>query len=391
MNLADMSPMPTVIRSMPAAGGGSSPTLEEVVARIAAEVAGPLTAALARVQALSDSGRIDKPGLLALRHEIDSARRVGLQGQQIARFASGEVRPQPERIDLAAVLRDVLEDQDRRSPASALGGRLKMAPAEVMGDASLVHAALRAAAEWSAAHARAGVDWLLEMRPWPVHARLSCRFAHVAADRVGDAASAASDDEASAAATSQPLGALDSLDWLLLRYTAHIAGISLHRSDSASHSSLVLAFQRTINVTLEGASAVDLSASGGAESGIAGSQVLVLASGRDVRRQLREALQGQDLLVDYVSTTSAAAQYCEDGAPQILLYEASFEGDAMWALRRRLAKLVTGVVMIEILPSGLLCEMGDGAVDSVTRLGADGLRQTLGSVMTLEMARRRKN
>jgi len=391
MNLADFKPMPSVIRSMPAAGGSSNPTLEEVVARIAAEVAGPLTAALARVMALSDSGRIDKPGLLALRQEIDSARRVGLQGQQIARFASGEVHPQSERIDLAAVLREVLQDQACRSPASALGGRLKMAPAEVMGDASLVHATLRAAAEWSAAHARAGVDWLLEMRPWPVHARLTCRFAHVAADRVDEEASIAGADKAGAAAASQRLGALDSLDWLLLRYTAHIAGISLHRSDTASHSSLVLAFQRTINATLEGASAVDLSSTGGTEPSIAGSQVLVLAARREVRSQLREALQGQDLLVDYVSTTSAAAQYCEDGAPQMLLYEASFEGDALCALRRRLAKLVTGVVLIEILPSGLLCEMGDGAADSVTRLGADGLRQTLGSVMTLEMARRRSN
>ena len=390
MNLADLNPMPSVIRSMAAAGGGSSPTLEEVVARIAAEVAGPLTAALERVQALTDSGRIDKPGLLALHQEIDSARRVGLLGQQIARFASGEVHPQPERIDLNSVLREVLDDQGRRSPATALGGRLKAAPAEVLGDVSLVHATVSAAAEWSAAHARAGVDWQLEVRPWPVHARLSCRFAHVAADCVGDAAPANPADEASAAATHQPIGALDSLDWLLLRYTAHIAGISLHRSDSASHSTLVMAFQRTVNVTLEGASAIDLSSNESVAS-IAGSQVLVLAARRDTRRQLREALQGQDLLVDYVSTTSAAAQYCEDGAPQVLLYEASFEGDALWALRRRLAQLVTGVVMIEILPSGLLCEMGDGSVDSVTRLGADGLRQTLGSVMTLEMARRRRS
>ena len=388
MNFADFKPMPSVTQAMAAAGGRSSPTLEEVVARIAAEVAGPLTAALARVQALSDSGRIDKPGLLALHQEIDSARRVGLQGQQIARFASGEVRPQTERIDLAAALRAVLEDIGRRSPASALGGRLKMAPAEVLGDASLVHAALQAAAEWSAAHAHAGVDWLLEMRPWPVHARLSCRFAHVAPDHVGEAA--ADTDKTGAAVTSQPIGSLDSLDWLLLRYTVHIAGISLYRSDTATHSSLVLAFQRTINATLEGASVVDFSSSGGADHGIAGSQVLVLGARRDVRRQLREALQGQELLVDYVSTTSAAAQYCEDGAPQVLLYETSFEGDALWVLRRRLAKLVTGVVMIEILPSGLLCEMGDDTADSVTRLGADGLRQTLVSVMTLEMARRRK-
>lgn len=380
--------MPPTSRPLPPAS--ASPTLEEVVARIAAEVAMPLTAALNRVQALSHSGRIDKSGLLALHNEIDDARRVGLRGQQIARFASGEVRPQPERLDLAAMLREVLDEQARRTPASALGGRVKLGPAEVMGDSSLVHAVLSAAADWSASHAHSPVDWQLETRPWPVHARVICRFAHLPADRATVPAPAdGSMDIDEQSAPAPQLQALDSLDWLLLRYTAHIAGISLHRSDNASHSSLVMAFQRTINVTLEGASAVDLSASGSQGTSIAGSQVLVLAARRETRQQLREALQGQDLLVDYVSTTSAATQYCEDGAPQILLYESSFEGDAMWALRRRLSRLVTGVVVIEILPSGLFCDMADGTPDSVTRLGADALRQTLGSVMTLEMARRR--
>ena len=104
----------------------------------------------------------------------------------------------------------------------------------------------------------------------------------------------------------------------------------------------------------------------------------------------KRQLQGQDLLIDYVSTVSAAAQYCEGGAPQLLVYESSFDGDALWALRVRLSKLLSGVAMIEVLPSGQQCEMGDGTPESVTRLGADGLRHMLPSMITLEMARRRQ-
>lgn len=384
MNLAELSPMPTAERLVPHADANAMPSLGVVVARIAAEVAMPLTAALDRVLALASSGRIDRLGLQALRAEIDDARRVGLRGQQIARFASGEVRQHMERLDLADLLRGVLDEQALQNAGTPMGGHQALGAAEVMGDASLVHAVLQASADWSAAHARTGVEWRLDVKPWPTHARVVCHFAHQPADQAPETE-----------VGSQTPGAyretsLDSLDWLLLRYTAHIAGVSARRHDTTRHSTLTLEFQNTLNVTLEGASAVDLSAADAPVMPLAGSQVLVLAARRETRQGLREALQGQDLLIDYVSTVSAAAQYCEGGAPQLLVYESSFDGDALWALRVRLSKLLSGVAMIEVLPSGQQCEMGDGTPESVTRLGADGLRHMLPSVITLEMARRRQ-
>ena len=90
------------------------------------------------MRALAGSGSIDRPGLLALRDEIDGARRVGLRGQQIARFAGGRVQPGLERIDLGRLLRDVLTEQAMQASASAVGSRQTLGAAEVMGDPSLL-------------------------------------------------------------------------------------------------------------------------------------------------------------------------------------------------------------------------------------------------------------
>lgn len=379
MNLADLRTMPSPASPAPPAGASATPTLGDVVARIAAEVSSPLTAALDRVLALTSSGRIARRDLHSLRNEIAGARRVGLQGQQIARFASGEVRQSLERLDLAQLLRGVLDEQARLSPVSAMNAPAVLGAAEVMGDASLVHALLQAAADWSAAQACEAVSWQLDVKPWPVHARIVCQFARQPADRA--AATAEMPDGPQQAS-------MDTLDWLLLQYTAHIAGVSVQRSGGPSHCRLTLEFQRTVNVTLEGASAVDLAAHSSAASSIAGSQVLVLAAQRETRQALRDALQGQDLLVDHVSTVTAAALYCEDGTPQILLYESAFDGEALRGLRQHLSAQVSAAVLIELQPSGQHCEIGDGTADSVTRLGVDGLRQTLVSVLTLEAARR---
>jgi len=352
------------------------PTLGDVVARIAAEVAMPLTHALDRVLALSTSGRIDRPGLQALRDEIDGARRVGLRGQQIARFAGGLVQPHAERLDLARLLGDLLTEQARQQPAAQAASRQLLAPAEVLGDASLVHALLQAAADWSAALARAGVEWRLDVAPQPVQAQVSCRFAR-------RAAGAGHGDDAAPAPPDEPL------DWLLLQYTAHIAGVQVRRDDRGGHTTLALVFPNTVNEALEGASTVELGSADGETALLRGSQVLVLAARRDARQQVRAAMHGHELFVDYVPSVADAQRYCDDGAPQVLIYESSFDGEALRALCARLAEVAPGAALIEVVPQGHGCEMGGQAGGAPARVGAEGLRHTLASVMVLELARRR--
>ena len=123
MTLAEARTMPTIQTPQPRqpAPAQPTPTLGDVVARIGAEVSAPLTAALERVLALASSGRIDRPGLQALRREIDGARRVGLRGQQIARLAGGDVRQSVERLDLLHCLRAVLQGQAVHAGGQAIG------------------------------------------------------------------------------------------------------------------------------------------------------------------------------------------------------------------------------------------------------------------------------
>jgi hypothetical protein len=384
LNLADRMNVPATRTELPTAVAPSlanTPSMADVVARIAAEVSGPLTAALDRVLSLTASGRIDSAGLQSLRNEIDGARQVGLRGQQIARFAEGPMHQSIERIDLSRLLRDVLKAQAMQAAAGAVGSRQTLGTAEVMGDLSLLHAVLQAAVDWSAELALSSVDWRLDLQPWPVRARVQCRFAHRAADQVAS--------DATEGAAGARLTRLDTLDWLLLQYTAHRAGVIVRRADGPSHSTLVLEFTHTVNDTLEGASAVDLGESGNAMPLMAGSQVLVLAARRDARTQVSAAMHGQDLVVDYVPNVAAARQYCEDGVPQVLLFESSFDGDALRMLCDRLEDQSPAIAFIEIVPAGHGCEMGGTTGHRHTRVGADGLRQNLASVMLLELARRR--
>lgn len=368
-------PLPSPPAPKPAA-----PTLGDVVARIGAEVSAPLTAALERVVALAATGRIDRQGLQALRGEIDSARRVGLRGQQIARLAGGDVRQSVERLDLPQCLRAVLAGQSVHAGGEAIAAPPAPTKAEVLGDASLLHAVLSAAADWSGALAQAHVDWRIDVRPWPVRARVACRFAHLPADQAAarQLRSGAPHHEAD----------LDTLDWLLLNFSAHMAGVLVQRQDSPSHTQLTLEFMNTVNGTLEGAAAVDLvaSAEGGAQS-LAGCQMLVLASQRTTRQRLREAVQGQDLQIDHVSTVDDARLYCADGAPQVLVFESAFQGDALTALLDELDQSAPGSVLLEVLPAGEDCELSATDVNPVTRLGIDALRHMLVPVLLLEMGR----
>ena len=400
MNLAELNAVhPTTAPGAP--GAPASPSLVDVVARLAAEVAGPLTQALGRVVSLANSGRIDRSGLEALRRELGSARRAGLLGQQIARFAAGNAHLGIERVLVGDVLSAVLTEQAARASAGDAGHRQTLAAACIMADTSLIHTLMQAAAEWATAQARQGsvVDWRLKADHWPPQARLTCRFEHTApaVEALPEQPALGQGPQATSDIATGPQGMppaeqpadlppnpLDSLDWLLLRYSAHLAGVAAERVVAGTHCTLTLTLPHLVNDSLDGVSAVDMDAGIGARALLVGSQVLVLAARRDARQRVREALRGHEVFIDYVPTVAAAMDYCEDGPPQALIYETSFDSEGLRTLQAKLAKRKPAVAMIEITPQGHNCEIGEGN----SQVGADALHQTLASVLVMELARR---
>lgn len=367
LNLAELDAV-ALPPELPANRELSQQALGQVVARLSADVSGPLTQALQRVVSLGASGSIDRQSLHALWQEIDSARRAGLMSQQIARFVTGQAHPGIERVQLTDVLRDVLTEQS--ASAGGVGHRQKLGHACVMGDASLIHTLLQATAAWASANARTPIEWTLETEPWPPQARLTCRFDLLAQDL--DVA----------ANHGEALEALDSLDWLLMGYAAHLSSAALNRAVHDGRCLVTLRFRHVVNDSLEGASAVDMGSVAGSRAVLTGCQVLVLAARREARQRVREALRGHEVFIDYAPNVAAAGAYCDDGSPQVLVYESGFESEALRNLHARLAKLSPSVVLIEVTPTGDGCEMGPGGI----QLGAEGLSQSLAAVLLMVLS-----
>jgi hypothetical protein len=101
------------------------------------------------VTALATTGKIDRAGLRALREEIERARRAGMIGQQLARFASGRIRQTPEQISVTQMMREVLLQRAREATGRRIEIRQALKPAEVTVDATLLHALMQAMVDWA--------------------------------------------------------------------------------------------------------------------------------------------------------------------------------------------------------------------------------------------------
>jgi len=291
--------------------------------RSAPKIAAPLTAALERINTLTSTGRIDRKGLRDLRLEVESARQAGMIGQQLTRFASGRLRQSHERLQLAEVVNGVLAHRGRETQARGIVLKPSLKSVEVIVDASLLFSLLNSMLDWSLANAHSQVDLAIDTKQWPAHARLHCRFANRPHDGLDAAVTA---------------HGLDSLSWRLLEQTAWTMGLVVERNDNDGITALVLEFPRTVSNEIEGVSALEINdgfAPSSNSQPLAGSHVLVVASRREMRVQIRDALRNMSLIVDFVNSVDEAVSFCRDGLPHAVIIESIQSGGAIRGLPRR--------------------------------------------------------
>ncbi len=350
----------------------------ELVAQIGAEIAAPLTAALERINTLTSTGRIDRAGLRALRDEVEAARQAGMTGQQLSRFASGRVRQSHERLQLADVLNGVITHRGRETQARGIRLIPALKPTEVIVDASLLFSLLNSTLDWALASAHSEIDFTIDLEPWLAHARLTCRFAHRAVDALADGAHAV-----------VPSG-LDSLAWRLLEQTAWTMGLVVEREDAPHLTTLTLVFPRTVSNAIEGVSAIEIddgfSPSANSQP-LAGSHVLVVASRRELRAQIREALRDMSLIVDYAASVDEAAAFCREGLPHAVIIEAIQTGANFEQFRAEIVREVPDFVFIEIVEEGTTFEMSGFGGSPMGRVGRDVLANSLPSALVFELSK----
>ena len=351
----------------------------EIIGQIGTEVGLPLSAALERVTVLATTGKIDRAGLRMLREEIERARRAGMIGQQLARFASGRIRQSPEQINVTQMLRDVLLQRGREAAARQIEISQALKPAEIVVDATLLHALLQAVVDWSLDLAQKALEFKVDVKAWPPYARLTVHFAHGSSD---------ASDRLTPVGT--PLPSLDSMSWRLVQQISWTLGLVLDRTVYKDETTLTIEFPRTIHDEIEGVSVLEIDQGFGVSDNskpLAGSHVLVVAGGREMRSLIRESIRHMGLLVDFVNSVEEAEEFCRDALPHAIIFESVLANDRFHRLRVGISSELPTFVFIEVTPEGNALQLSTGNNDNGARIGRDAVMQSLPSALIFELSR----
>jgi hypothetical protein len=350
----------------------------DLVAQLGAEVAAALSVAAERVTSLATTGRISRASLRALREEIDRARRLVLMAEQVSRLASGRVPVTQERQDLTALLHEAVRQRAREIQARGVELRQQLAPAEVRSDATLLFGLLQAVLNWSFEHASSVIDIRLEVPGWPARARLHVAFGVRPPDEVVTAA---------LALEGGPDESLDTLSWHLLQQTASVLGLDLWRRDGRGRTELTLDFPDTLAPSLDALGEHYGAAPAVNSQPLAGRHVLALASRREVRSLVRQALRPMGLMLDFVATVDEARQLCSGSLPHAVIYEAALGGEEFERLRGELRGEAPQLGFIRIVEQGKAFEVLNLGGRPVTSVGRDAIIESLPAALQFELAR----
>ncbi len=351
----------------------------ELVNAVGEEISTPLTQALERVHALTTSGRIDRSSLRALREEVENARAVGIVAQQITRLASGRLRQSHERLDVAELLNNVLTHRGRETQAKGIAVKPVLQAVPVIVDASLLFGLLNTALDWALRHTKSDVDITLEILPRTHQGRLTCQFFLFSKEQLDDGASI---DSARAN--------LNSLTWRLLEQTAWTMGLPVERKDEGGMARLSIDFPCTAHETMEGVTSIELDEGFALSSNskpLAGSHVLIVASRREMRMQLRESIKDMGLIIDMVSSVDEAFDFCREGLPHAIVVEGILRGERLKQLRKNIVAEVPDFAFVEIVEEGNLFEMSNSGNRSVARVGRGAIESALPSVLMFELSK----
>jgi hypothetical protein len=348
----------------------------DLVQQIGCEIAGPLTTALDRLLRLTETGSIDRQGLISMRREIELARQAGMFSQQFARLAAGAVKQTHEKLHLTQTVRQLLTQRQDEVQTRGLQVKPVLRAAEVIADATLLFSLLNAMLDWAFACARETIEMRIEMRTWPNRARLICRFVPRTAEPASDA--------------QQGLQPVDGLSWRLLKQTARTMGLAIEYQFNADRVSVALEFPRTVNSELSGLSAIELdqgfaSTHSGAKP-LAGSHVLVVASRRDVRIQIREAIRNMGLVVDFVNSVDEAKAFCQEGLPHAIIVESVLRGERFDDMADYISAERPDFVFIEIVEEGSTFEISGFTGTGFARVGRDAILTSLPSALAFELS-----
>lgn len=304
----------------------------QLAGQLGREIASPLASALERVISLTDTGKIRRNSLAALRTEIEQALRAGTAAQQLCEIINHGVRPRPARLDLHFALHEALSLL--RGPGAAAQDQFRgtSGPLLVTADPTLSGRLLTALAQWAMFRGEGPTRWLLEPGHLTVEARVVCAVS-LRPDLRGDEGQA-------------------TLDWRLVHALCEVMGVRAMKREEGGNAVVTLEFPRLVSAqSIEGMLVEELDPDEAVAlyaSTVAGTNLLIVAGRRETREVVAEAVKPLGLICDFARSIEEAREFCDSGLPHAIVYEPTVRGVPFEPLRIRLLAEAPSIAMVEI-------------------------------------------
>lgn len=274
---------------------------------------------------LVGAGRLRRSEAKALSDAMHQLRGTSLRAQQITRLAGGRIRQARERVDLAELVRHVVDERAGELAAVEAKVGADLQPVDVLLDPPVAISLLNSIIDWGLSFSK---DLHLTLVPseWPGPAQLRVRVATPAP---------AAPQPGSAGWTARPRGRRlnDGLHWMLLRQIAASSSLEVTRSRADGAALLTIDFPKTF-LSTEGMACLELTDEGGETASLRETWVLVMARDARMRTEAVDALRKMG--IDAVAATDPehAKAVIADGRPNVLVTAYDIKPEEVAAFRR---------------------------------------------------------
>jgi hypothetical protein len=265
---------------------------------------------LRALEFLVGAGRLRRSEAKALSDSMYQLRDTSLRAQQITRLASGRIRQAKDRVDLADVIRQLIDERATEFAEHGAEVRAVLAPTDVLLDPPAAVSLVNTIIDWGLSFSR-DVHLVLEAPEMPGPAKLIVRVA---------TPPRAQGQPGSASWQARPRGRRlnDGLHWMLLRQMAASAHIKVTRSSAPDAAIVTIEFPKTF-LNAEGIATMELLDAESSMAQLDDGWVLAVVRDPALRRAAVEALRSVGVEAQGASDFDEARGCILNGKPQALV------------------------------------------------------------------------
>lgn len=275
---------------------------------------------------LVGAGRLRRSEAKALSDAMHHLRATSLRAQQITRLAGGRIRQARERVDLAELVRHVVDERAAEIEAAGVTVSSDLQAVDVLLDPPVAISLFNSILDWGMSFSKQ-LHFVLVPSEWPGPAQLKVR--------VTTPPPAQNAHPNGVGWTVRPRGRRlnDGLHWMLLRQIAASSSLDVTRSREDGAALLTIDFPKTF-LSTEGMACLELTdPSGSPAAPLHESWVLVLAGEDKLRTEAVDALKRMGIEAVGASDVAHARTVMGQRRPSVLVAAFDVDQDQVAAFR----------------------------------------------------------